>query len=154
MQLQHFILCDDIRQEVNNKKSLMGLYGDVVTLQYVETGPPTIAIRLGVSIRCSVETREDRPTQFELRVTPPTGIEDIVTVQPIASSKDEHATPGVDISLIADQFLLAQPGLYTFRVKFLRDGTEKATFAREIRIAFQLANEPSGPDPSRPVSDP
>lgn len=48
MKIVDFILCDDIRQELGNKVSLMGIFSDAVVLQQEVSWP--IRMNFGVFI--------------------------------------------------------------------------------------------------------
>lgn len=61
------IFCDDIRQEINNKLSLMGLYNDRMVLnvnKQVEVTWPQ-PINLSTLLRFSFEKDEEQPDCFE-----------------------------------------------------------------------------------------
>ena len=61
MKLKDFIVCDDIRAEINNKFSLMGIYNDALNLTVQEKladNWPKI-VHLGFYIRLDIESLEE-----------------------------------------------------------------------------------------------
>lgn len=61
------IFCDDIRQEINNKLSLMGLYNDQMVLNSNNENEITWPqpINLSALLRFSFENEKERPNSFE-----------------------------------------------------------------------------------------
>ena len=61
MKLNDFIICDDIRTEVNNKVSLIGVYNDALNFIVPERAAALWpkAIRLGIFIRVDLESIEE-----------------------------------------------------------------------------------------------
>jgi len=61
MKLKDFIICDDIRSEVNNKYSLMGIYNDALNFyipeKFADSWPK--AIHLGFYFRICIESTEE-----------------------------------------------------------------------------------------------
>ena len=68
MKLVDFIICDDIRQEVANKVTLVGVYNEKIefaSLANAELIFP-LAVKLGFYIRCLVEPKDVIGNRFEL----------------------------------------------------------------------------------------
>ena len=61
MKLKDFIICDDIRTEINNKVSLIGVYNDALNFMVPERAINTWPkiLRLGLFIRLSMEDPEE-----------------------------------------------------------------------------------------------
>lgn len=57
MNVESFLLCDDIRNEVGGKKSLMGVYGDTIAFEVPENAADKWpkALRLGIFIKLSLK---------------------------------------------------------------------------------------------------
>jgi hypothetical protein len=70
MHLTDFIVCDDIRHEINRKVTLVGIYGDSINLISTPGTKVTwpLAMKLGLYIRLQIDsTDEIKPnTLFEL----------------------------------------------------------------------------------------
>jgi len=67
MRLLDAIFCDDIRQELNNKLSLMGLYNDRMVLNINKENEIMWPqpINLSALLRFSLDEEEERPGSFE-----------------------------------------------------------------------------------------
>ncbi|OJF76817.1 MAG: hypothetical protein BKP49_04420 [Treponema sp. CETP13] len=57
MNVESFLLCDDIRNEIGGKKSLMGVYGDNIIFEVPENAADRWpkALRLGIFIKLSMD---------------------------------------------------------------------------------------------------
>lgn len=69
MKIIDAIFCEDIRFELNNKLSLMGLYGDQIIFQVSESVATEIrwpmATTLALLLRFKMEKKEKHPDQFK-----------------------------------------------------------------------------------------
>ena len=66
MKLLYIIFCDDIRQEINNKFSLIGLYNDrIVFINKKSEITWPQPINLSVFLRFSVDKNKELPDAFE-----------------------------------------------------------------------------------------
>lgn len=65
MKIKDIVFCDDIRHEMNNKTSLMGIYGDRIIYKFnkVETWP--VQSRLALMIRIAREVKESNINKFK-----------------------------------------------------------------------------------------
>jgi hypothetical protein len=68
MRVLEFIFADDIRQEMGNKTSIMGVYADEIILS---PPPPKwpIPFRISAFIRMSMEGTEQVPDKFSLQIS-------------------------------------------------------------------------------------
>jgi hypothetical protein len=68
MKLSHFIFCDDIRHEKNNKLSLMGLYNDSIIIQSRDKNKIKWPIQmiLALALRFQIDVGDERPDNFKL----------------------------------------------------------------------------------------
>jgi hypothetical protein len=68
MRLLDFIIADDVRQELGNKTSIMGVYGEEIILS---PPPPSwpIPLRIAVYIRVSPENADVMPDKFSLQIS-------------------------------------------------------------------------------------
>lgn len=64
MKLYDIIFCDDIRYEINNKLSLMGLYNDKIVFRTDQKQLPP-RIKLSALLRFKLEVSEEYPDRFE-----------------------------------------------------------------------------------------
>jgi len=72
MKILDFVLCDDIRREEGKKSSLMGVYGDGITLTLPPGAMPTqgrqIGLRLGIFVRVALEDEDSLPDRFNIQI--------------------------------------------------------------------------------------
>ncbi len=76
------VLCDDIRDEVGNKKSLMGVYSNNIILKGVPATLPRICLFIGLTeikrqfknIHVRTKLPKTKPNSFALKEVPPTNL--------------------------------------------------------------------------------
>jgi len=70
MKVLAFIISDDIRQEVGNKFSLMGIFNQSIELSIPGQAPNTggVALRLGIMLRARLEENDPQPDSFSLEL--------------------------------------------------------------------------------------
>lgn len=106
------LFADDVRQEVGNKTSLMGIYdGDII----VPIGPPAALGRLVIVLFVTADI-DDIPEKISIRITIPPERQQLVqftfTPQPPTAVPDEDARRAVlKIILPFAPLLLTAPGL-------------------------------------------
>ena len=68
MKLLDFIACDDVRQEIGGKTSLMGVYSNLVIASPPTANAPTwpFQMRLSFFIRCMLESGDVKPDSFRV----------------------------------------------------------------------------------------
>lgn len=66
MKLHDVIFCDDIRNEVNNKLSLMGVYNDIIIFHVDEKQVKwPMPFKLGIVLRFDIIHTDEYPERFE-----------------------------------------------------------------------------------------
>ena len=68
MRLIDFIIAEDIRLEMGNKISVMGILGDNMTISPIPPAWP-IPMRIGVFIRVLVEDIDQIPNKFSIKIS-------------------------------------------------------------------------------------
>src|SRR4051794_10954427 len=71
------IFCDDIRHEVGNKVSLMGIYSADILFP----GPPPVAFRTLGIVAWLIFDVDDRPTKFTIRVLVPPDRTEVLKIE-------------------------------------------------------------------------
>jgi len=66
MKLLDFIVCDDIRNEVGEKLSFMGVFGDNITLQVQAGAPRPISFKVSAFFRFLIEDTDPIPDSFRI----------------------------------------------------------------------------------------
>lgn len=138
MKIKELIVCDDIRQEIGNKITLVGIYSDKINIQLLpgaEIKWP-IAMRLGTFVRFEDEQVDKDIDMIELEYS--IGNKTVLNaggplVKPIDSSISSFIT-------VIQYFPITQQGDLNITVKF-RTGTDvKQTFPNFSTIHFSVQN--------------
>lgn len=65
MQIQDIILCEDIRKEIGNKSSLMGIFADSININVPASFPGSVVIKICVFFRVLLEKDDPTPDQIK-----------------------------------------------------------------------------------------
>ncbi|MCD6584815.1 MAG: hypothetical protein J7K96_03535 [Desulfobacteraceae bacterium] len=68
MHLIDFIIAEDIRREMGNKVSVMGIFNDDITLNPIPPKWP-IPMHIGILIRIRVEDTDQKPDKFSIKIS-------------------------------------------------------------------------------------
>jgi len=120
MKLIDFIVCDDVRQEVGNKPSLMGVYTNLVLAASPDKKPPVwpFPLRLGFFIRCQIEADEVKSDFFRIEFI--LNGEIFSHVEGTASIPDD--TNMFSIVVVNNAFQIQGTGAIHFRIIFKKSG--------------------------------
>jgi Family of unknown function (DUF6941) len=69
MHLIDFIICDDIRRELGNKVSIMGIYTESINISVPSDTKWPIAFRLGVYVRIEFDKLDPAPDRFIIKAS-------------------------------------------------------------------------------------
>lgn len=133
------IFCDNIRQEVGNKLSLMGLYGAELTFAGPSPGLlPTFAIL--VHLICD---KDDVPALFRMRVVHVDGTELMNHEQPVAAnvSRPDSSKIIVHTMVQMNNFLVPRAG----DIEVYLEAEEMSLRAGRLAVKFAV--------PETPISD-
>ena len=131
MKLLDFIICDDIRQEANNKLSLMGIYNEKIVFQHSKKTPPKwpLHLKLGCYLRVQFDANEPRPNKgfinYKLN-----GAELISA--PIEIELEQN--PIWVFFLIAENFAIAEPGKLEISSEFQKSGELLGKYDVSVQI--------------------
>lgn len=120
MKVLNFIICDDIRNELGNKKSLMGIYDD--TIEFIAT--PEIKniwpkmFRIGIYAKIKLEDEDESEiSMFKLHIKYNNKKIDLgegqVNTPKLKSSKK------FNIAMVHPSFVFEEPGVIEFYFDFL-----------------------------------
>lgn len=127
MRVDTFLICDDIRNEIGGKQSLMGIYGD--TLQF-EVPPVAIeqwpkALKIGIFIRLGLDSDDRKHTNISFRldsvrndITTKIGEGTIPLWQNAKADK-------LNITFIQNPFLVPGIGAITFKISCFSDSKKE-----------------------------
>jgi hypothetical protein len=148
MQLADFIVCDDVRFEMGNKMSIMGIYDDSILIPPPGIGSELLwplAMRLSFFIRMHPTAHDAAINGFEFIVTHEG--EKIAFLDGAIAIRDPSKPLRLAISL--SQLLLPSLGKLSFKI-VLKNGSEvisETDVPHNIRIAL-LDDTPSVPAPA------
>lgn len=121
MKLLDILVCDDIRFEIGDKNTLVGLYSDINIAQ--KKGQKIqwpVIIKLGIFIRCIVEDMGETPDAFSLEIIH-------------ATKGTIHTANGIikmpigvkyfNLALV-NNYIIPNIGKINFKLHFIKEGKE------------------------------
>lgn len=116
MKLLDFIVCDDIRQEMSGKHTLIGVYDDIILYTQKEFKWP-FRIKLGFFIRIKINKSDLRPDFFN--------VEFIHDGKKISSLKGNLKIPNnvnyIALALVHSSFPIPNVGKINFKIILKKD---------------------------------
>ena len=118
MKIINCIVCDDIRHEVGNKVTLVGLYDDKIKIQTPEPLKLKwpLHMRLSLFARLKFEKNETFPSRFEYQIL--NNDQKILSVP--GDIKIADAENPIALSFVSN-VAIQTPGKLIFRVEFTKD---------------------------------
>ncbi len=119
MKLYDAIFCDDIRHEVNNKFSLMGIYNEEIVFHVPnknEVGPQLF--KLSLLLRFKINKEEQYPERFEFAYTL-----NGVNIQPSLGMMHQNNGQEIIVLGLAHQTMPLQAGDLGFSIKLFKKNT-------------------------------
>jgi hypothetical protein len=123
MKLLNFIICDDIRNELGNKRSLMGIYDDSIEFQVTPDNQNTWPKSLRVGIYAKVKT-EDNEKVFKFKIRMKYNEKETVLVDSVLTQPKIKPFSKIVISLVNGAFKFENPGKITFFLDFYNQKKE------------------------------
>jgi hypothetical protein len=138
MKLRDYIFCDDIRQEQNNKVSLMGLYNDRINYRILSASNVDLKLpmpmRLATFLRIEFEKEDQRPDSFNFTLFLNEKV--LADVSGPLKMDKEQAIANISVN---GEGLPLESGEIGFRLR-LKKGTEDI-FNKEVKLALQIQIE-------------
>jgi len=144
MKLVDFIVCDDIRQEISNKISVMGIFGNELRVQMAsqdETWP--VSLRLGVYVRVVLDNDDALPNRVQIKAS--RGDSEVVLADGALTIQDRR--PILTVPIVLPQFVIMGPGAVTFECLFTRDTAVVGTFSQTVGISIEPRQIAAAPSP-------
>jgi hypothetical protein len=137
MQLLHFIICDDVRNELGQKHSLMGILDDDVTIQTPPgfVGSPNagpVGLRLAAHVRLRSDVGEPPPDLAEVTVSA-NGNAIARAVGPI---RVDNPGRSINLSIMLGVVPLPGPGEITIALALRARDTTLLAVERRMIIRF------------------
>lgn len=138
MKITNFIVCDDIRREINNKNTLVGVYFDDIIIPKVPGVDPKnpYALRLAIFIKVKMEKNETIfPDKFNFIAS--CGGHTVNQANGALKVQD----PSINIALVFTTFIIPPDAKQIdFNIIFLKD--EKVAYSlsfEPLKVAFSEA---------------
>lgn len=125
MKIKDVIVCDDIRTELSNKFSLMGIYFDKVRFTSPKAPVFPVPLRLGLMIRLFVSEADNFPQQFKIRYHIDND-EVIVVEGEVKLEKGKLKTLNLPIMAVVP---ITKLGTLRFDLQFSKDNEETYSFS-------------------------
>lgn len=137
MKLRTFIICDDIRSEVNGKNSLIGTYRDkiIFNIQKGQKNTWPKVIKLAFYVEILVEG--SLPKTFNFKRIDEEGAESVVLQGDLPFKKDSTL---LRMNLIHPAFMFNKVGTIIFKLEFF-DKTGKLTNTIEPPMSFKVEEQ-------------
>jgi hypothetical protein len=139
MKLLDFIVCDDIRNEVGNKHTLVGVYGDTIRIsaQNPNKFQWPYAMRIAFFVRLLLEGPHDRPDKLYFGCF--YGDQEIFKVDGSVSPPNKNVNVRtLNINTIVDKLLLRGPGEVIPKLRLYKEGKEIFSWISENPIVFSV----------------
>ena len=145
MKLIDFIICDDIRTEINNKVSLIGVYNDVINFIVPEGSANTWpkGLRLGLFIRLDMDGIEEQDKIGKLVLESTINGEVNFHAEQIIDTIGQKTVPlgRMIISVVFNQFNIHKTGDMALTLSFYdknQELMEKLSYPGNIKITEVL----------------
>lgn len=136
MKLIDFIICDDIRTEVGNKHSLVGVYSDAINFNVSskESGKWPKVMKIGFFIRIKVENDEKaKINKFKLNIN--YNEKNKTMAEGVINLEAEKNTQGILLAIIFNQFIFESLGLMSVSLELTdKDGSVINNFEMPEKI--------------------
>lgn len=143
MKLLNFIICDDVRSELGNKYSLIGVYDDVIEFNVpnIESNSWPKHLKLGLFAKFTTDSEEERKKIFSIKIkTKYNGIEQSL-VESILNTNKTILTPKINIAIVFTPFVFDNVGNLDFTFEFNDEAGKlitSVTPANTIKITEKL----------------
>ena len=134
MKLLDFIICDDIRNEIGNKHSLMGVYDDSIEFHVTPDKQNTWPKLLRIGIYAKVKT-EDNEEVFNFKIRKKYNQTETVLLDRNLNLPKNKTSKKINIAFVHSAFKFENPGNFTIFLDFYNQKKELiATLSPEFVI--------------------
>lgn len=125
MKIHDVIVCDDIRTEIANKFSLIGIYFDKIRLTGESIPAFPIPFRLGLMIRILLSESDSFPQEFKIRYK--LNNEELMVVEGNVKLDKGNKVRALNLPIIA-VVPIPKLGTLKFSIEFTKEGKETYSF--------------------------
>lgn len=136
MKLLDLIVCDDIRQEVGGKQSLIGVYSDLIINFMPGQMIWPLNFKLGIFIRLKLDDNDIKPDAFEI---------DCFYLGKIIKNFNGNLnfpenTKNFNLIMVDNAFMIQGVGHITFAIKFKKNNEVYNTIIPEYILEVKTSN--------------
>ena len=134
MRIDDFIVCDDIRREIGNKFTLVGVYGESIDFEVSksECGKWPKNVKLGFFIRIRFDNNETIPDKFSMHALFDDTDEQILGQLNIESKKPRQNK--LNIAIVHGRFAIPKESTLSFILRLYEGDNQIEELVLPIRI--------------------
>jgi hypothetical protein len=143
MKLNCFLICDDIRNEVGNKHSLIGVYDDTINFSVApsEINKWPKVMKLGVYIKAEFENEQEKTSVQRIGLEYSLNSETVVLVDGQINLQAQPNMKGINIGSVINQFVIKSPGNLVFKcILYNKENNVISSFSKNIMAQEQMVN--------------
>jgi len=119
MRLLDFIVADDVRREMGNKISVMGVFNESISLDMLPDATWPVLFRLGLYIRVLIDEADEIPDRFLLKI-----FHNEATIAEFGGNisllSQEERPKLITLPLIANPLPIPSTGVLNFQLELFR----------------------------------
>jgi hypothetical protein len=144
MILNCFLICDDIRNELGNKQSLIGVYDDVINFSapQADIGKWPKVIRLGIYIKLGFENESEKGRFQRIKLEYSTNDETVVLLDNSRPALLTTDLKGISIGAVVNQFVVKSSGELDFHcIIYDKDNGIIHDFLKKIAVQEEAVEQ-------------
>jgi hypothetical protein len=144
MKLNCFLICDDIRNELGNKQSLIGVYDDVISFSVPQTdiGKWPKVIKLGIYIKLEFEKEAEKASFQRIKLEYSINNETVVLLDNSRPASLVTDPKGLNIGAVVNQFVIKCPGQLSFHcIIYDKDNSIIHNFSKKIAVQEEVVKQ-------------
>jgi len=137
MKLIDFIVCDDIREEVSGKQTIVGVYSDLIL--HLSKNKPSwpLKMKLGFFLRFKIEKEDQLPDSF---IFDALNGDNVIATSSGNLNPLPNGTEYVVMPLIHGNFPIQMAGKINFKITFKKDNQNTLEVAPEYSLDVKVDN--------------
>jgi hypothetical protein len=130
MRLLDFLVADDIRQELGNKTSVMGIFNNAISLNVPTDFKWPFPLRLGLYIRILSDDTDEIPNRFQLKIS----LDGKVIAEFKGNLKTKEQAKLITLQLSANPLPIPALGVLNFQLELLKENVVISSFTNPFPI--------------------
>jgi hypothetical protein len=144
MKLNCFLICDDIRNELGNKQSLIGVYDDVISFSAPQpnVGKWPKVIKLGIYIKLEFENEAEKAGFQRIKLEYSINNETVVLLDDSRPASLITVPRGINIGIVVNQFVIECSGQLNFQcIIYDKDNSIIYDFDKKITVQEEIVKQ-------------